>query len=692
MVKVIIDGQETEVPEETTILQAARLLGIEIPIFCYHERLSIAGNCRMCLVEVEGSSKPVASCAMPVSPQMVVHTSTEMARTSRQGALEFLLINHPLDCPICDQGGECDLQDITMAYGRDRSRFSFYKRTVVDKNLGPLIKTSMNRCIHCTRCVRFSTEVAGVPEMGAIHRGEHTEITSYLEKSLTSELSGNMIDLCPVGALTSKPYAYRGRPWELVHTETIDVMDAVGSAIRVDTRGPEVMRVLPLPNEAVNEEWISDKTRFSCDGLKVQRLDRPYVRNRKGILQEASWEEAFSHIENHLKKLSGNQIAGIVGDLMDVEAMSIFQDILNALGTPHIDCRQDGAKLSIDSRSHYIFNTTIEGLEKTDFVLIIGSNPREEAPVLNARLRKNYVTTGLEVGVIGPEVDLTYPATFYENSPLVLSEILSGKHPLSKKLKNAKNPALIIGQGALRRKDGAGILKTCALIAEKFGVIQTDWCGFNVLHLAASRVGGLDLGLVPGKGGKDVAGILKACKTGEIKALFLLGADELALEKMGETFLIYQGHHGERSAAMADVILPGAAYTEKQGLYVNTEGRVQRAYQAAPPPGQAKEDRWVLMGIAKALEIKLPYKTFEELAAYLVEKNPLFKSEGLSPTPWVPFSSEIKEQLLEEAFLPAFSNFYMTDVISRHSKVMAACTQSREESQTTSQRIGSQKS
>lgn len=677
MIKITIDGQEVEVAEDSTILQAAQRLGIEIPLFCYHERLSIAGNCRMCLVEVENSPKPVASCAMPVAPGMVVHTRNARVKKSRQGVLEFLLINHPLDCPVCDQGGECDLQDITMHYGRNESRFAFYKRTVLDKNLGPLIKTVMNRCIHCTRCVRFSTEIAGVPEMGAVHRGEHTEITSYLERTLTSELSGNMIDLCPVGALTSKPYAFRGRPWEMIHTDSIDVLDAVGSAIRVDTRGLEVMRILPRPNPLVNEEWISDKTRFACDGLKVQRLDRPYVRDANGLLQEATWAEAFSRIKKALKGLEGSQIAGLVGDLVDLESMSVFQDLMVYLKTPYVDCRQDGAKLTTTSRSGYLFNTTLEGLAKTDFVLLIGTNPRIEAPVLNARIRRNYVETSLEVALIGPPMDLTYPTIFQDAGASVLQEILNGKHLLSHKLQQAKNPILILGQAALRRPDGWSVLHNCQRIAETYGLIRPDWCGFNVLHLAASRVGALDLGLVPARQESDVTDILKACRSQAVKVLFLLGADEMSTQGLEKTFVIYQGHHGDRGAAIADVILPGATYTEKEGLYMNTEGRLQCTYPACQPPGQAQEDWRILKQLAEVLGLKLPYQTLTQLREHLTQKNPLFSlKESFTPTPWTPFSLENSsfETLSTQPFEPAFENFYMTDVISRHSPTMAACT------------------
>ncbi|MGL4426237.1 MAG: NADH-quinone oxidoreductase subunit NuoG [Alphaproteobacteria bacterium] len=678
MPKLTIDGYGVEVPEGSTILQAAEQLSIEIPIFCYHSRLSIAGNCRMCLVEVEKTPKPVASCAMPVSEGMVVHTLSPMVEKARKGALEFLLINHPLDCPICDQGGECDLQDITVSYGKDRSRFGFYKRAVPDKNLGPLVKTSMNRCIHCTRCVRFSTEVAGISEMGAIYRGEHTEITSYLERSLSSELSGNVIDLCPVGALTSKPYAFKGRSWELTKTESVDVMDAMGSNIRIDTRGREVMRILPRVNEAINEEWISDKTRFACDGLKYQRLDKPYIRNKSGYLEPCHWDEAFQVIASRLKRVSSNKIAGIVGDLVDAEAMVAFKDLMTGFGTPHVDCRQDGAQFLAEPRCSYLFNTTIQGLDQADFFLLVGTNPRVEAPVLNARIRKNYVAKGTHVGVIGAETPLTYPATYYGNTPQLLESLAAGKaSPLQKALGQAKYPVIILGASAFQRPDSLAILGTLHEICERYKIVRPDWNGFNVLHTAAARVGGLDLGLVPGEGGLDVKGIQKAASSKELQAVYLLGADELQMDCFQGTFVIYQGHHGDRGAQIADVVLPGAAYTEKDGLYVNTEGRVQRGYAACMPPGEAREDWKILRALMEVLGMKPRYDTLEEIRQRLGTANPIFQEiETLQQAPWSVFGK--KGPIENDPFQEWVPNFYMTNTISRHSVTMAACTQARE--------------
>jgi NADH-quinone oxidoreductase subunit G len=673
MPKLTIDGQQIEVPAGITVLQACEMAGVEIPRFCYHERLSIAGNCRMCLVEIEKSPKPVASCAMPVGDGMVVKTDSPMTKKARKGVMEFLLINHPLDCPICDQGGECDLQDEAMAYGFDRGRFKENKRAVPDKDFGPLVKTSMNRCIHCTRCVRFSTEVAGVEELGATFRGENMEITTYVEKALTSELSGNIIDLCPVGALTSKPYEFVARSWELRKTESIDVLDALGSNIRVDSRGPEVLRVLPRLNEAVNEEWISDKTRFACDGLKRQRLDRPYVR-KGGKLQPASWQEAFQAIAQRLRGVSGNKVAAIAGDLACAESMLALKDLMKSLGSPHLDCRQDGAKLDVAPRGAYLFNSAIAGIEKADALLLIGTNPRWEAPVLNARIRKRYLAGRFKVGVVGPQVELTYKTEYLGAGPQTLSEIASGKHPFADVLKSAKTPMLIVGQGALARADGAAVLALARKIAADCGLVKDGWNGFNVLHTAAARVGGLDLGFVPGPGGRDVAGILDGASKGEIEVVYLLGADEIDTSKLGKAFVIYQGHHGDKGAHRADVILPGAAYTEKSGTYVNTEGRVQRTRLAVFPPGEAREDWKILRALSEALGNKLPYDTLPQLRAKLIEANRLFSRVDAQPDP-APFGAFGTEGPVQAApFVSPIRNFYMTDPISRVSETMAKCT------------------
>jgi NADH-quinone oxidoreductase subunit G len=613
MPKLKIDGQEIEVPAGMTVLQACEMAGVEIPRFCYHERLSVAGNCRMCLVEMERSPKPIASCAMPVAEGMVIKTDTPTVKKARNGVMEFLLINHPLDCPICDQGGECDLQDQAMAYGFDRSRFRENKRAVTDKYLGPLVKTSMNRCIHCTRCVRFATEVAGVEELGAVGRGEHLEITTYVEKALSSELSANIIDLCPVGALTSKPYAFAARPWELSKTESIDVLDAVGSSIRVDTRGNEVMRILPRLNEAVNEEWISDKTRFACDGLRRQRLDRPYVWV-DGKLQAATWPQAFTAIADRLRGVDGARIAAIAGDLADVESMLALKDLMTALGSPNLDCRQDGAAIDTRTRAGYLFNTTIAGIDQADACLLIGTNPRWEAPIINARLRKRWLTGKFPVGVIGPKIDLTYKCEHLGAGPQTLQEVADGRHSFADALRNAKKPMLVLGMGALQRPDGAAILHLARRVAETFSMIQPDWNGFNLLHTAAARVGGLDIGFLPGRGGRDIAQIIDGIRKGAIDAVYLLGVDEIAGSHFGNAFVIYQGHHGDAGAHRADVILPGAAYTEKDATYVNTEGRVQGTALAAFPPGDAREDWTIIRALSDVLGKRLPYDHISQLA------------------------------------------------------------------------------
>ena len=673
MAKLTIDGEEIEVEDGLSVLQACEIAGKEIPRFCYHERLSVAGNCRMCLVEMERSPKPIASCAMPVGDGMVIRTNTELVQKARQGVMEFLLINHPLDCPICDQGGECDLQDQAMAYGFDRSRFQENKRAVKDKDLGPLVGTNMTRCIHCTRCIRFSTEIAGVEELGATGRGEHMEVGTYIEKALTSELSGNIIDLCPVGALTSKPYAFNARSWELVGTESVDVMDAVGSNIRVDSRGGEVMRVLPTLNEDINEEWISDKTRFACDGLKRQRLDQPFVR-RDGKLQPARWDDAFSAIAERVKSSAGDRIAAIAGDLADCEAMQSLADLIAALGSPHIDCRQDGGKLDASTRAGYLFNTGIAGIEDADACLLVGTNPRVEAPIINARLRKRAILDGFPVGVVGEQVDLTYRTELIGAGPKSLEDILEGRHDFSATLQIAERPMIIVGQGALARGDGDAVLATCRAIAERFGMVSDDWNGFNVLHRAAARVGGLDLGLVPGDGGRDVAGILDGASSGEIDLVYLLGADEIDMDRLGQAFVVYQGHHGDMGAHRADVILPGAAYTEKEANYINTEGRAQMARRAIFPPGDAREDWTILRALSDVLGCKLGYYTITQLRARMAEVGPAFASIGVVPdTAWGKFG--ISGTMDSAIFDLPVENFYMTDPISRVSETMAKCTQ-----------------
>ncbi|MEE8371300.1 MAG: NADH-quinone oxidoreductase subunit NuoG, partial [Sphingomonadales bacterium] len=540
MPKLTVNGQEVTVEPGATVMQACEAAGVEIPHFCYHERLSIAGNCRMCLVEMERSPKPIASCAMPAGDDMVIRTDTPEVKKAREGVMEFLLINHPLDCPICDQGGECDLQDQAMAYGKGESRYLENKRAVADKYMGPLVATTMTRCIHCMRCVRFITEVAGVEELGALYRGEHLEITTTLEKALTSELSGNIIDLCPVGALTSKPYAFTARSWELRKTETIDVMDALGSNIRLDTRGNEVMRILPRLNEGINEEWISDKTRFHYDGLKYRRLDRPYVKKGRK-LAEATWEEAFSAIAKALKKAKAGEVAGIIGDLAELESMFALSELFKGLDSDRLECRQDGAAADAGCRASYLFNSAIAGVDEADLCLLIGCDPRREAAILNARIGQRVRGGGLQVARIGPASDLTYKAEELGEEAAVLEEILSGEHEFAGKLKAAERPMLILGGAALACGDGAAILGAANRLADKFGLVKKDWNGFNVLQSAASRVGGLDLGLVS-EGG--AAAILDDAKSGALKVVFLLGADEIDTSKLKKAFVVYVGSHG----------------------------------------------------------------------------------------------------------------------------------------------------
>ncbi|MEQ1953103.1 NADH-quinone oxidoreductase subunit NuoG [Mesorhizobium sp. CN2-181] len=682
MAKLKVDGKEIEVPDHYTLLQAAEEAGAEVPRFCFHERLSIAGNCRMCLIEVKGGPpKPQASCAMGVRdlrpgpngelPEMF--TNTPMVKKAREGVMEFLLINHPLDCPICDQGGECDLQDQAMAFGVDSSRYKENKRAVEDKYIGPLVKTIMNRCIHCTRCVRFTTEVAGISELGLIGRGEDAEITTYLEQAMTSELQGNVIDLCPVGALTSKPFAFTARPWELTKTESIDVMDAVGSAIRVDSRGREVMRIMPRVNEQVNEEWISDKSRFIWDGLRTQRLDRPYVR-RNGKLAAATWPEAFSAIKAAVAKTSGDRIGAIAGDLAAVEEMYALKLLAESLGSKNIDCRQDGAALDPSlGRGSYIFNPTIEGIEQADAVLIIGANPRYEASVLNARIRKRSRMAGpFPVAVIGEAVDLRYPHEVLGAGPDTLKDLAAGNGKFFEVLKNAKHPLIIVGQGALSRGDGAAVLALAAQLATSVGAIAESWNGFAVLHNAAARVGGLDIGFVPGEGGKDVAGMLSGTDV-----LFLLGADEVDLSKAGSAFVVYIGTHGDKGAHRADVILPAAAYTEKSGTYVNTEGRVQQTSRAGFAPGDAREDWAILRALSDVLGKKLPFDSLAQLRAklhaahpHLAEIDEIFAGSAED----VANAAKLGGALGKAAFVSPVEDFYLTNPIARASAVMAECS------------------
>jgi len=673
MSKIIIDGKEIDVPAEYTLLQACEMAGAEVPRFCFHERLSIAGNCRMCLVEVKGGPpKPTASCAMavkdlrpgPKGEPPVVETNSPMARKARAGVMEFLLINHPLDCPICDQGGECDLQDQAMAYGVDSSRYAENKRAVENKYIGALVKTSMNRCIHCTRCVRFTTEVAGISELGAIGRGEDMEITSYLERAMSSELQGNVVDLCPVGALTSKPTEFHARSWEYIKTESVDVMDALGSAIRIDSRGREVIRILPRVNEAINEEWISDKTRHVVDGLKTQRIDRPYVRI-DGKLTASTWAQAFAAIAAKVKATSPERIGALAGDLASVEEMFALKGLIDKLGAKSIDCRQDGSKLHPKfGRASYLFNSTVAGIDEADAIMIIGANPRLESPVLNARIRKRWLRGDCLVGVLGQNADLTYEYNYLGAGPDSLSRFAD--HPPANKTK----PMFILGAGAFARPDGEAVLALAAKAAGSLGVVKDGWNGFNVLHSAASRVGGLDLGLVPGEGGLDALAMAKA---GALDVILNLAADEIDIEP--GAFVVYIGTHGDKGAHRADVILPGAAYTEKAGTYVNTEGRPQFAERAVFPPGDAREDWAILRALSDAVGAKLPYDSAAQLRVALAAAHPhLAKIDVITPADAGTFATITGGDRGNAAFASPVADFYFTNPIARASRVMAECS------------------
>lgn len=677
MANIKVDGKLVEVPDYYTLMQAAEAAGAEIPRFCYHERLSVAGNCRMCLVEVKGGPpKPQASCAMSVkdlrpgpngeAPEMF--TNTPMVKKAREGVMEFLLINHPLDCPICDQGGECDLQDQAMAYGVDKNRFAENKRAVEDKYIGPLVKTSMNRCIHCTRCVRFTTEVAGIAEMGLLGRGEDAEITTYLEKALSSELQGNVIDLCPVGALTNKPYAFQARPWELNKTETIDVMDAVGSNIRVDSRGREVMRVLPRLNESINEEWISDKTRFIWDGLKSQRLDRPYVRrNRK--LASTTWDDAFQTVAKAVKK-PGVRIGAIAGDLAGVEEMFALKALLATLGSANVDARPAGSTLNpAAGRASYIFNPAIAGLEEADAILLIGTNPRKEASLVNARIRKVWRATGLPIALIGENADLTYPVQHLGAGMDTLSDLASGNGSFAETWSKAKKPVVIVGEAAAT----PDVLAAAAKLATSNTELAEGWNGFAVLHNAASRVGALDVGFVPGKGAADTAAML----SGGVDVLFLLGADEVDLGQLGTTMVVYIGTHGDNGAHRADVILPAATYTEKSATYVNTEGRVQMTTRAVFPPGDAKEDWSIIRALSGFVGKALPFNSLPQLRAALYADYPhLARIDVIAPSKASDIAklAKLSPKPGKPSFASPVGDFYLTNPIARASAIMAECS------------------
>ena len=665
MPKIIVNNKEVEFEEGMTILQACELAGAEIPRFCYHERLSIAGNCRMCLVEVEKSLKPVASCAMPAIEGMKIKTNTPFVEKARKGVMEFLLANHPLDCPVCDQGGECDLQDQSLFYGLDNSRYTENKRQVQEKYMGPLIKTEMTRCIHCTRCIRFATEVAGIPELGAIGRGEDMEITTYLEKSMESELSANVIDLCPVGALTSKPYAYEARPWDLKKTETIDVMDAVGSNIRVDTYGWEVKRVLPRVNEDINEEWISDKTRYACDGLLKQRLDTPYIREN-GRLQKSSWSQTLKLLVTKLKSFDPNEVAGLVGDLADLEMIYSFKSFFEkSVGSTNLECRQGKIYINPQERMNYIFNSSINGIEDCDFILLVGTNPRLEATILNTRIRKAYINNRLKIYSIGNPGDLTYPYQSIGSNTSVIREIVSGSHEISGKIKKSKKPLVIIGESALYEKTGQYVFETLKSFLFSNNFIRKDWNALNILNQQASRVGAIDLG-VYSINEKENFLFFDKLDNNDFKFVYLLGADNINFDKK-DKFVVYQGSHGDKGAEIADIILPGAAYTEKNGLFVNLEGKLQNAYKASYPPGDAREDWIIFKDLAKMMKKPLEYNNVKYLRESINKDIQQKINNVVNKTNEIDFVDE------NISIKPI--DYYYTNPIARASKIMGECKQ-----------------
>ncbi|XP_028831415.1 NADH-ubiquinone oxidoreductase 75 kDa subunit, mitochondrial [Denticeps clupeoides] len=680
LVEVFVDGKPVMVEPGTTVLQACEKVGAQIPRFCYHDRLSVAGNCRMCLVEIERAPKPVAACAMPVMKGWNILTNSEKTRKAREGVMEFLLSNHPLDCPICDQGGECDLQDQSLMFGADRSRFTEGKRAVEDKNIGPLIKTIMTRCIQCTRCVRFASEIAGVEDLGTTGRGNDMQIGTYVEKMFMSELSGNVIDICPVGALTSKPYAFTSRPWETRKTESVDVLDAMGSNIVVSTRGGEVMRILPRLNEDVNEEWISDKTRFAYDGLKRQRLTQPMVKSASGDLVTTSWEDALTRVAGVLQGAHGSDVAAIAGGLADAEALMALKDLLNKLNSDTL-CTEEVFPMTgagTDLRSNYLLNSRITGIEECDLLLLIGTNPRYEAPLFNARIRKSWLHNELQVALVGHQVDLSYSYNHLGDSTQVLQDIAAGTHPYCQVLAMAKRPVVVVGSATLQRSDGAAIMKAVSTIAQNARTssgVEDGWKVLNVLHRVASQVAALDLGYKPG-----VEAIRNNCP----KVVFLLGADAGCITRQDlpkETFIIYQGHHGDVGAPMADVILPGAAYTEKKATYVNTEGRAQQTRVAVSPPGLAREDWKIIRAISELAGVSLPYDSTDEVRHRLAEVAPnLVRYDDVEEANYFRQANElsqtVNQALLADPLIPpqlSVKDFYMTDSISRASQTMAKC-------------------
>ena len=667
MLKLKINDIDVEVEEGLTVLQACEKAGVEIPRFCYHEKLSIAGNCRMCLVEMEKSPKPIASCAMPAADGMIIKTNTPKIEKSRKGVMEFLLANHPLDCPVCDQGGECDLQDQSMFYGIDKSRFKENKRTVPDKNMGPLIKTQMTRCIHCTRCVRFATEVAGVPELGAIGRGEDMQITTYLEQSVQSELSGNVIDLCPVGALTSKPYVFEARPWELKKTETIDVMDAVGSNIRVDTYDWEVKRILPIINEDINEEWISDKTRYACDGLLNQRLDTPYVKyNNK--FEKASWDEVYKIIKSKMENTDKEKICGIVGDLTNMEASFIFKEFFErTINTKKYESRVVKNIVNSEVRENYLFNSTINGIEESDLILLIGTNPRYEATMVNARIRKAYVNNSTKIISLNNVGDLTYDYESLDGKTQTIKDITENTNDISKLIIDSKKPMVIFGESFLNIKSANYLFNLFKEFLFKNNKITDDWNPINILSVDAATVGSFDLDIIDSSNK-----LLDDLKENKFEIIYLLGRDNLNFKKKNE-FVIYQGSHGDKGAEIADIILPGAAFTEQSGYYTNLEGKIQKAYKASYPPGDAREDWQVINDLAEVMNNRKLFNDKEELESSMFNYLKLKKEQKQ-----LNLTNEIKQNDFENENLTVkFEDYYFSNVVARSSKTMVECSNSK---------------
>jgi len=670
MLKLKVNEIDIEVEEGLTVLQACEKAGVEIPRFCYHEKLSIAGNCRMCLVEIEKSPKPVASCAMPAAEGMNIKTNTEFVEKARKGVMEFLLANHPLDCPVCDQGGECDLQDQSMFYGVDKSRYKENKREVPEKNMGPLIKTQMTRCIHCTRCVRFATEIAGVTEIGAIGRGEDMQITTYLEQSMQSELSANVVDLCPVGALTSKPYVFEARPWELKKTESIDVMDAIGSNIRVDTYGWEVKRILPRINEDINEEWISDKTRYACDGLLNQRLDTPYIKYN-GKFEKASWSEVFNIIKSKFKNADKDKICGITGDLVNMETLYLFKEFFNkTLGSYNVESRNDHTYLNPQKRENYLFNSTINGIEEADFILLIGSNPRYEATILNARIRKAYLQNKTKIISLNSVGDLTYPYESLDGDIEEIKRIIEDNHKISNLIKEAKKPLIIFGQSSLKTKSAKYIFESIKSFLERNNKISDEWNSLNTISENASTVGSFDLGLYKTKDGSNE--VLKDLENHRFEIVYLLGVDSLKFEKKNE-FVIYQGSHGDKGAEMADIILPGAAYTEQNGYFTNLEGKLQKAYKASYPPEDAKEDWLIINELAEVMNHRKLFNDKDELDSSLLNQINLYIEKNKS----IKFSNVENLEFKQDILKVNYEDYYYSNAIARASKTMFECKRAK---------------